>query len=353
MAGKLTDILNQGDCIPEEMLLNYIAGSLPESETHLVEKHLLECEFCNDALEGLRMLGPAKSKALVAELQSKIDARLQSNDKHGRIIPFKRTDNIAAVIALFILFGGAYLYLKNVNEKKELAQNISSQPETITDSISPQLIPQSNSVEKAVEAVAAQPQLRAKEKQVSTELKEIPQSDEVSNLALDVVTDDAKQKNDNSVARDEVAKAETEESLTYSTSAKSPSGSEKNQGSVAGAPSVAVQEEMVARKSRENKNASAEFAIQKKVSSDSLNPQMLFNLGKTNYQQKKYSEAADDFEILMNDSTTAFYDDAKWMLANSYMRIHKNAKARKLLKEISNSNSVYKKEAHGLLQEMQ
>ena len=58
-----------------------------------------------------------------------------------------------------------------------------------------------------------------------------------------------------------------------------------------------------------------------------------------------------DFEKLVKDTANAYYDDSKWFLANCYMRTNRNSKARKLLQEISNSNSIHRKEAFGLLQE--
>ena len=105
MAGNLENILKQGDCIPEETMLRYIEGKLSSHENHLVEKHLLECEMCSDALEGLKMMQPAKSKEIISDLNKKIDERLKSSERsEAKIIPFNNYYRIAAVIALFIFF---------------------------------------------------------------------------------------------------------------------------------------------------------------------------------------------------------------------------------------------------------
>jgi anti-sigma factor RsiW len=39
------------DHIPEEVLEEYAAGNLPESQKCELEEHLVACEFCQDRLE--------------------------------------------------------------------------------------------------------------------------------------------------------------------------------------------------------------------------------------------------------------------------------------------------------------
>jgi hypothetical protein len=89
------------------------------------------------------------------------------------------------------------------------------------------------------------------------------------------------------------------------------------------------------------------------ASNQTLDSQRLFLQAKASYIARNYTDAANDFEKLMNDTSSSVYDDSKWMLANCYIKIHKNAKSKKLLKEIAGSDSPHKKEALGLLQELQ
>ena len=84
MAGNYQNILNHQDCIPEEKLLNYIEGKLSPQDANSVEQHLLECELCSDALEGLKLLHPEKARAITAELNNKIDQRIDIHEDANR-----------------------------------------------------------------------------------------------------------------------------------------------------------------------------------------------------------------------------------------------------------------------------
>jgi hypothetical protein len=127
-------------------------------------------------------------------------------------------------------------------------------------------------------------------------------------------------------------------------------GNVKQSPSIA-APPVASQEESVARKSKAAAEKAASNADQ--FNSDTLSAPALFNRANANYSRKNFALAADDFQYLASDSSSAFYDDAKWLLANCYIRIRQNAKATKLLKEIANSASAHKTQARDLLLEQQ
>ena len=43
------------DCVSEQTMFDYIDKKLSAKESHSVEKHLLHCELCSDALEGLEL----------------------------------------------------------------------------------------------------------------------------------------------------------------------------------------------------------------------------------------------------------------------------------------------------------
>lgn len=47
------ELFTETGCIDRRMLLNYRDGILKRSDMHLVEKHLVDCALCSEALEGL------------------------------------------------------------------------------------------------------------------------------------------------------------------------------------------------------------------------------------------------------------------------------------------------------------
>lgn len=51
-----TDIFSETGCVRRELLLRYRDGKLPASDKHEVEKHLVDCPLCDEALEGLMLV---------------------------------------------------------------------------------------------------------------------------------------------------------------------------------------------------------------------------------------------------------------------------------------------------------
>ncbi|MEO8086821.1 MAG: hypothetical protein ABI763_08380 [Bacteroidota bacterium] len=354
MGDNFENMFDQGDHIPDNKLLEYSQGKLSAKEAHKVEKHLLECELCSDTLEGLNLMQSPDSSAVISELNKKIDARIESfNGKKGTIITMRPYYRIAAVIALFILFGGGYWFLKNGEKEKILAENTASKN---TDSISSQLVPQTqlapqvSSDQKAEEPISAKPQFSLPEK------KAMPLSHTVSSSTNEQTTrndieknkiDDIKQQNDNSQSRDQNIQAEV---ITTNEGLGKQSREIKDEESHAGSAAPSVMESAVS--SRKEKVANDDIAFQKNADMIVADkPSTLFSRGKANLDAKNYVAATIDFERLLNDTTSDYYDDSKWFLAICYAKTQQNAKSRKLLKQIAVSNSIHKKEAEGLLQE--
>src|ERR1035437_7511790 len=112
-------IYSPTDCISEQTMFDYINNKLNAKEQHLVEKHLLNCDLCSDALEGLELL---KNRNRIATINQKINERLISIPKKGNKIiffNFKTITSIAAAVALLI--GGVFLF--NQFTSKEMKES--------------------------------------------------------------------------------------------------------------------------------------------------------------------------------------------------------------------------------------
>lgn len=126
-------IYSLGDCLSEKMLFDYIDNKLSHKERHIVEKHLLDCEMCSDALEGLEMVSDRNRISLIKEA---INKRIsESRKKEAVVVSFnyKMAFSIAATIALLIV--GVFFFNKiNLKEATmsgdmaELKENESSDP---------------------------------------------------------------------------------------------------------------------------------------------------------------------------------------------------------------------------------
>ena len=92
-------------------MLDYLHGKLGTRESHWVERHLLDCDLCQDAMEGLEK--SAFRKEPVAEDISALRKRLDERVKNDRrkIFAYSR---LAAAASILLLIGlGLYWYFRN------------------------------------------------------------------------------------------------------------------------------------------------------------------------------------------------------------------------------------------------
>jgi periplasmic protein TonB len=146
-------LYNPGDCIPEQTMFDYIDNKLSPKEQHMVEKHLIDCDLCADALEGLKLL---KNRKRIADLNLAVRERIAAPEKKTVILNMRIVISAAAAVILFI--GGIYFFQNfTASEKEDLAelkeapsasvvQNDASAPE-VSDS-NRQNIPLEESVNK-------------------------------------------------------------------------------------------------------------------------------------------------------------------------------------------------------------
>ncbi len=110
-----------GHLRPEE-LRRYQAGELSNAQMHRVEKHLLNCDLCSDALEGLSQFSPEANEAAVAELKT----RIETKQKYSGAAVFWR---VAAVILLFLISGSIYLLVDKVESDVTPIATLKTEPE--------------------------------------------------------------------------------------------------------------------------------------------------------------------------------------------------------------------------------
>src|ERR1035437_6866664 len=110
-------IFTETDCISEQTMFDYIDKKLSAKENHSVEKHLLSCELCSDALDGLEVL---KSRTRISSLNQNISERIAAPivKKETKTISFyyKLAASIAA--AIMLLIGGVFFF-EQINKKNE------------------------------------------------------------------------------------------------------------------------------------------------------------------------------------------------------------------------------------------
>jgi len=94
-------IFSNTTCISKENMLKYINHQLSKKELHEVEKHLLECEFCSEAVEGLKY---AENASVLFAIDHQIDQRVKGSSQS-----MYRGLMVAASI-MIIVFGSYFTF---------------------------------------------------------------------------------------------------------------------------------------------------------------------------------------------------------------------------------------------------
>lgn len=139
--------------ISEAQMRRYVADQLPPHERHAVERHLLACELCADAVEGLSAL-PATVNPSVAvhHLKNQIRERagITGNPDRKLIPALFRPLNIAAAVG--VLLAGTVLFTTVDWRKPEPASEISLAKPSINEK--PALSAPKTSVQKQDQSVS-------------------------------------------------------------------------------------------------------------------------------------------------------------------------------------------------------
>ena len=133
MNKKLNNIFSETDCISSEKMIFYIENKLSAEERFLVEKHLIDCEFCSEAIEG-QMLVNDKSKLqkVFTDINTEID-KITSKKKHKtHWFDFKM--KLAAAAMIIVILSITFL-LKDllVKQKNDMLAETTVKESAISD----------------------------------------------------------------------------------------------------------------------------------------------------------------------------------------------------------------------------
>ncbi len=119
--------LPEDACLSEQQLYGYMDGTLSHPEQHAVEKHLLDCDFCSDALAGLELVTDRTRIAaipLIAAEEPATPPVPETKKTKGRIIPFYRSGRTYAAAAALVLIV-AVTWFFNTTTRSESANKLS------------------------------------------------------------------------------------------------------------------------------------------------------------------------------------------------------------------------------------
>jgi TolA-binding protein len=113
----LDNIFNHDACPNNEVLGQYVQGLLPKAQAHAIEAHAVDCPFCSDAMDGLKMIPTDKIDAINHNLQQAINSRVQRKPKVFLIHPAAW----AAVAAMLLIVASIFIF--DVFKPQPLAVN--------------------------------------------------------------------------------------------------------------------------------------------------------------------------------------------------------------------------------------
>lgn len=105
--------INEHTCLTEQEMFEYIDNKLVDSARFKVEKHILECELCADALDGLSFI---KNRDQIADIKENILERTHSQPKV--ISLWQRSKARLAIAASMILLAGTVAVIKYSMEQE-------------------------------------------------------------------------------------------------------------------------------------------------------------------------------------------------------------------------------------------
>jgi len=112
-------IFSNTTCISKETMLKYINKQLSKKELYEVEKHMLDCELCTDAMEGMKI---AINSSILFALDNEIDKRVNLSNKQSYL--YKNLMLAASVLVIvFASFFTYKNYIKSIKKEGELAIN--------------------------------------------------------------------------------------------------------------------------------------------------------------------------------------------------------------------------------------
>jgi hypothetical protein len=394
MLNKNKNIFIKRNCLSKEELISYAKQTLPEIENHHVEKHLLDCELCTDALDGIYLLrDPSGIKNVSAEMLRRLHENPDS--KKNSIRPAFLI--AAAIVCVFIISGIYFSYIHNAeNLKSELAvlplenkkNNPASQPILFkdTDRISLKESTGNSSVEEAKTKTPDKINSQSKDasRPVTTIVSDaaindkqiaaaVPKpADEIVNGTVAAnekptaeLSPDAEQRY--SPAEDTSKTHEYNNRVNNSEEAKTYDNQEKLQK-----PEAAAMSETALKK---NKSGSAKMNIddslkdvQKDIENENYksasikldelskeypgNMNVKYLSGVVYYKTNEGKKALDCFNAVLNSGDKNLFEDARLHKALTYVKMSDDKNARIILNQIIADKSRYKERAWEIIEQI-
>lgn len=170
-------ILPEDKCLTESQLFDYIDGKLKASDMHFIEKHILSCGFCSDALEGLEKVKDRRKVAAFIPTDAVVED--EEKKEKPKVIPLNPNRKYYAIAAGAVLILGISLFLK-LSTSNDLAESKMAEVTNNKKSDSAVLMPAKDAQDKSIVAFVPDSLKKETDSRKKTENQQGPASGEVS-----------------------------------------------------------------------------------------------------------------------------------------------------------------------------
>jgi hypothetical protein len=110
-------IYSSTECLSEQTMFDYIDNRLSPKERHIAEKHMLDCELCADAIEGLEMVSDRTRISVINKTINEFITPIA--EKETKIVSFNYRTAFSIAAGIALLIGGVFFFNKfTLNETK-------------------------------------------------------------------------------------------------------------------------------------------------------------------------------------------------------------------------------------------
>lgn len=172
------DIFTETGCIKRDLLLRYRDGTLASGDKYEVEKHLVDCPLCSDALEGFMLV---TSTASMDDVQNKVSELVNRNA--GGTSFQKYWVAAASVAAIVVLSVFTYMQFRDARDQRMAVSEEVVQSEPVKPTHSEEAVTLSDSATSTPPVVEAPPIEIILPKRIAQPEKSVVASDATSEAA--------------------------------------------------------------------------------------------------------------------------------------------------------------------------
>ncbi len=362
--------MNNGSCLSRAEMLDYLGGKLSHEEQHRVEIHLLDCELCNDANEGLEQWkAPSHLEAIDEHMHLEIDEMLEP-DKASKIKVLFPWRMAAAIALIFISTLVLFLILPDNKEAELFTQEYKPYPApAVSDNSDVEVSPAPIELKagEAQEQVnseniksSARQQARAEpeEKEIQDNVQmsiEAPQDAIAEEAAPDNKDEDFREGNVSEKTTEEIPasttvsalKEERSESKAVSSTRKSAAVPSATESIATDAAKIDLDFQLGIEAYRKQDYSTASRYLEK-----SNHPEAQFYLGVSQLSLDNPHIAIDKLSAYLKSGDKKLREAAWWYTGLSAIKAKDKKLAKKALKEVITFKGKFEKQATDLLRKL-